>query len=150
MKNQAGNILFYLSLILITLTASIGIAMNKKLPLCPNSPNCVSSQANTSDATHFIAPFKMVAEPEQIWAALKQALTSQSRTIIVREDNDSLEAKATSLIFRFVDDIQIILDKEQHLIQIRSASRVGYGDFGVNRKRLEQLRTQLQQAKLIE
>ena len=125
------------------------LADSKKLPLCPNSPNCVSSQAPTNDS-HFIAPFKIIADTEQVWAGLKQALLSQPRTIITQETADTVDAKATSLIFRFVDDVKIILDSENKLIHIRSASRVGYGDFGVNRKRVEQLRTQLQQQKLIE
>lgn len=125
------------------------LAETKKLPLCPNSPNCVSSQAPTNDS-HFIAPFKIITYTEKVWAALKQALLSQPRTIITQETADTLDAEATSLIFRFVDDVKIILDSENKLIQIRSASRVGYGDFGVNRKRVEQLRAQLQKTKLIE
>lgn len=125
------------------------LAETKKLPRCPNSPNCVSSQAPSSDS-HFIAPLKIIADTAKVWAALKQALLSQPRTVITQETADTLDAEATSLIFRFVDDIKIILDSENNLIQIRSASRVGYGDFGVNRNRVEQLRAQLQQDKLIE
>jgi uncharacterized protein (DUF1499 family) len=124
-------------------------ADNKKLPLCPSSPNCVSSQAATNDS-HFIAPFKMIADTEKVWAGLKQALLNQPRTVITQETADSLDAEATSLIFRFVDDVKVILDAENKLIHIRSASRVGYGDFGVNRKRVDQLRAELQQQKLIE
>lgn len=130
-------------------SATPGRADNKKLPLCPNSPNCVSSQAAKNDS-HFIAPFKLIADTKQVWAALKQALLSQPRVVITQEAAESLDAEATSLIFRFVDDVKIILDSDNQLIHIRSASRVGYSDFGVNRKRVEQLRTQLQQARLIE
>ena len=118
------------------------------LPLCPNSPNCVSSQA--ADAGHYIAPFKITGNIKEAWAALKQTLNKQSRTVIVHETEDALHAEATSLVLRFVDDINAILDADAGLIHIRSASRVGYGDFGVNRKRVEALRLQLQKARVIE
>jgi uncharacterized protein (DUF1499 family) len=123
-------------------------ASEKQLPPCPNSPNCVSSQA--TDTGHFIAPFKIVGNVEAAWAALKNALISQSRTVITNETGDTLHAQATSLVFRFVDDIDTILDADARLIHIRSASRTGHGDFGVNRKRVEMLRAQLQQAHVIE
>jgi uncharacterized protein (DUF1499 family) len=137
-----------IGLIMIASSTS-SLAEAKKLPLCPNSPNCVSSQAAMDDS-HFIAPFKIMADTQQTWASLKQALLSQPRTVITQETTEVLDAEATSLIFRFVDDVKVILDAENKLIHIRSASRVGYGDFGVNRNRVEQLRAALQQARLIE
>jgi uncharacterized protein (DUF1499 family) len=123
-------------------------ASEKKLAPCPGSPNCVSSQA--ADESHFIAPFKITGRVEDAWAALKNALVSQSRTVIIHETGDMLHAEATSPVFRFVDDIDAILDADANIIHIRSASRVGYGDFGVNRRRVETLRSQLQQAHVIE
>jgi uncharacterized protein (DUF1499 family) len=81
---------------------------------------------------------------------LKNALLSQSRTVITNETSNTLHAQATSLVFRFVDDIDLIWDADAKVIHIRSASRTGYGDFGVNRKRVEMLRMQLQQAHVIE
>ena len=134
-------------IIVMTLTTATQ-ASEKQLPPCPSSPNCVSSQA--TDDGHFIAPFKITGNVEEAWAALKNALLSQSRTVITNETGDTLHAQATSLVFRFVDDIDAILDAEAGLIHIRSASRIGYGDFGVNRKRVEMLRAQLQQAHVIE
>jgi len=136
---------FYL--IVMTLS-TVSQAAEKQLPACPSSPNCVSSQATDTD--HFIAPFKIAGNVGEAWIALKKALTNQSRTVITSETGDTLHAEATSLVFRFVDDIDVILDAEAKLIQIRSASRTGYGDFGVNRKRVEKLRSQLQQEHVIE
>lgn len=118
------------------------------LPLCPSSPNCVSSQAADSD--HFIAPFKIKSNPEDAFTALKNALTEQGRTVITEESENTLHAEATSLIFRFVDDVDAILDADAGLIHIRSASRVGYSDLGVNRRRMERLRSALRQAGVIE
>lgn len=138
---------FIVYLIVMTLSTA-SHASEKKLPVCPNSPNCVSSQA--ADTGHFIAPFKIIGNVEDAWAALKNALVSQSRTVITSEAPGTLHAEATSLVFRFVDDVEAILDADAKLIHIRSASRIGYGDFGVNRKRVEALRSQLQQQHVIE
>ncbi len=134
-------------IIVMTLSAATQ-ASEKQLPPCPNSPNCVSSQA--ADDGHFIAPFKITGNVESAWAALKNALISQSRTVITDQTGVTLHAQTTSLVFRFVDDIDAILDADAKLIHIRSASRTGHGDFGVNRKRVEMLRAQLQQAHVIE
>jgi uncharacterized protein (DUF1499 family) len=139
------KILFY---ILVMTLSTATPAAEKKLAACPNSPNCVSSQA--ADDGHFIAPFKITGKVEEAWAALKNALLSQSRTVITHETGDTLHAEVTSPVFRFVDDIDAILDADAGLIHIRSASRIGYGDFGVNRRRVEKLRSQLQQAHMIE
>ena len=140
-----SKIIFYI--IVMTLSTATQAA-EKKLAPCPGSPNCVSSQA--TDQGHFIAPFKITGNIEQAWTALKNALISQNRTVIIGETDGMLHAQATSLVFRFVDDIDAILDADARLIHIRSASRVGYGDFGVNRKRVEMLRAQLQRAQVIE
>jgi uncharacterized protein (DUF1499 family) len=135
---------FFLGLIIMTLSNPTEA---KTLPPCPKSPNCVSSQAT---GEHFIPPFKIKGKPEAAFAALKNALTGQSRTVITEASGDTVHAEATSLIFRFVDDVEAILDADAGLIHIRSASRVGYSDFGVNRRRVERLRTTLQQAGVIE
>ncbi|MDP2098115.1 MAG: DUF1499 domain-containing protein [Methylobacter sp.] len=140
--------IFYIAVMTLNTATQAKTATENRLPSCPGSPNCVSSQT-TSDG-HFIAPFKITGHSEDAWIALKKALLSQSRTVITQETENALHAEATSLVFRFVDDIDVILDKEAGVIHIRSASRTGYGDFGVNRRRVEMLRAQLQQAHVIE
>ncbi|WP_326501078.1 DUF1499 domain-containing protein [Methylomicrobium sp. Wu6] len=143
------KLLFSVGLIIMTLSMPTEAkAAAITLPLCPNRPNCVSSQAADND--HFIAPFKIKGRPEDAFAALKKALSEQSRTVITEAGDTALHAEATSLIFRFVDDVHAILDADAGVIQIRSASRVGYSDLGVNRRRVEALRTTLQQAGAIE
>jgi uncharacterized protein (DUF1499 family) len=140
--------IFYLIVMTLNSVTQAAPASERTLPVCPDSPNCVSSQAK--DADHYIAPFKIIGNVNEAWSALKNALLSQSRTVITSDTGDTLHAKATSLVFRFVDDIDVMLDADTRLINIRSASRIGYGDFGVNRKRVEMLRSQLQQAHVIE
>lgn len=122
-------------------------ASRKSLAACPESPNCVSSQAQ--DAGHFIAPFNIIGDTDKAWAALRNAMLGKGRMVITQETPNTIDAEATSLIFRFVDDITAILDADAQIIHIRSASRKGYSDFGVNRKRIEALRSQLQAAKVI-
>ena len=140
--------LIFISFMTFSTASQANSSSEKKLPLCRDSPNCVSSQAE--DAKHFIEPFKISGSPEEAWQALKKALSSQSRVVITHETDDTLHAEATSLVFHFIDDINVILDADTNIIHIRSASRTGHSDFGVNRKRIEALRLQLQKAHMID
>lgn len=115
--------------------------VNGVLQDCPQSPNCVSTQAQ--DDTHRIAPLVVDGPPEDAMARLKQALASMPRIRIVQEDALYLRAEATSLLFRFVDDMEFIVEDSSGVIHARSASRVGYSDMGANRKRIEQIRKAL-------
>jgi uncharacterized protein (DUF1499 family) len=71
---------------------------------------------------------------------LLAVLRHHPRTRIVREEPDYLKAECRSRIFRFVDDVEFVLDDATKEIHFRSASRVGRGDFGVNRKRMKEIR----------
>lgn len=121
---------------------------DNKLPLCPNSPNCVSSQAKDQD--HFVAPFQLAVPDNEAWTALKTALQSLPRIKITRETEHYLHLEATSLIFRFIDDVEFILLPEQQRIDVRSASRTGHSDLGVNRKRVELIRNKLQRTGILQ
>ncbi len=111
-----------------------------KLPPCPNSPNCVSSQAPQSNS-HYISPFKIRLPYEVAWAGIKNIIQNQPRMVIIRETNEFIDVEVTSLIFRFIDDVKIVYENPTGIIHIRSASRIGHGDLGVNRRRVEKLRT---------
>ena len=113
---------------------------SRPLPACPDKPNCVSSQAAAGDAQHFIEPLRFSGEAQAAWAGLRRALGAMPRTKVVEDSGDYLHAEATSLVFRFVDDLECALDRANGVIHVRSASRVGHGDMGVNRKRVERLR----------
>ena len=142
------KIIIYIIFMALSTANQANSTSEKTLPPCRDSPNCVSSQAE--DAKHFIEPFKISGSPQEAWKSLKEALNSQSRMVITHETADTLHAEATSLVFQFVDDINVVLDTNTNLIHIRSASRVGHSDFGVNRKRIEGLRLQLQKAHVID
>jgi uncharacterized protein (DUF1499 family) len=111
----------------------------KQLPSCPSSPNCVSTQAQ--DEGHAIAPFRYRKSRAEAKEALKEVIRSLPRTKLVEEDESYLHYEFTSLLLRFVDDVEFLFDDETKTIHFRSASRTGYGDMGVNRKRMEQVRT---------
>lgn len=142
------NFKTFFTIIFMMFGTTASHAVDKTLAPCPTSPNCVSSLA--IDQAHFIAPFKIIGAINDASLALKNALLSQERTVITEETENTLHAEATSLVFRFVDDVDVLLDSEARLFHIRSASRIGYGDFGVNRKRVEKLRVQLKAAGVIE
>ena len=141
------KILFYIIFMTLSTVNQANSNAEKNLPICRDTPNCVSSQAQ--DDKHFIEPFKINGNPDIAWTALKAAINNQSRMVITHETAATLHAEATSLMFKFVDDIDVILDAKNKLIHIRSASRVGHSDFGVNRKRIEALRVQLQKEQLV-
>ena len=111
----------------------------KQLAPCPSSPNCVSTQAQ--DEGHAIAPFRYLKSRAEAKEALKEVIRSLPRTKLVEEDESYLHYEFTSLLLRFVDDVEFLFDDETKTIHFRSASRTGYGDMGVNRKRMGQVRT---------
>ncbi|WP_422551673.1 DUF1499 domain-containing protein [Methylovulum miyakonense] len=143
-------IFFSVIMTMMNSTPTLASAIDKRLPLCASSPNCVSSQAEIHDKQHYILPFEIKGNPLQAWAALRKVIIKQPRMVITHETHATLHAEATSLVFRFVDDINVIMDADAELIHIRSASRVGHSDFGVNRKRIETLRTELRKLGVID
>jgi len=110
-----------------------------RLKQCPDSSNCVNSEFE-SDPAHYIEPLVIAGgDAAQFLPRLKTIIREMGGSIQV-ERADYLAATFTSSIFRFVDDLEIRIDAGQKMIHLRSASRVGRGDGGVNRKRLEQLK----------
>ena len=77
-------------------------------------------------------------------AHLNQIVSSLPRTRVVEESNCYLRAEVSSRVFGFVDDIEFYVDEPSALIHVRSASRIGYSDFGVNRARVETIRSRFQ------
>jgi uncharacterized protein (DUF1499 family) len=105
---------------------------NGRLARCKRSPNCVSSQADPADAEHYIAPLKGSL------ADVRKAVEALPRTRIISAHATYLYAEFRSKLLGYVDDVEFFFDG--HAVQVRSASRLGRRDFGVNRKRVEELR----------
>jgi uncharacterized protein (DUF1499 family) len=137
----AAGMLVLLGLAVPIMTEAPRNGSSNSLQPCPSSPNCVSSLA--SDETHRIEPFRFSGSAEEAWKSLGLVLRDLPRITIVEESGGYLHAEARSRIFRFVDDVDFMLDYEESVIQVRSASRVGHSDLGVNRRRVEQIRSVL-------
>ena len=115
----------------------LGVTAGRFMP-CPDTPNCVNSQSDSPQ--HTIPPIPFQGPPADASEKIRRALLKQPRTQIVSDDNNYIHAESRSALLRFVDDIEIYIDAEQHVIHIRSASRVGRSDLGVNRQRVESIR----------
>jgi len=115
-------------------------AESGRLADCPSTPNCVSSQ--TDSEQHAIVPIS-VDDVDMALALLKQVLSSEHRCRVIEESEDYLRVEFTTALFRFVDDGEFLLDREAQVIHVRSASRAGASDLGLNRKRIEQIRNRL-------
>ena len=109
-----------------------------RLAPCPDSPNCVSTLSDSEN--HAIAPFRYNKTMAEAKAVLKQIIGEMSRTELVQEEEGYLHYEVRSFLFRFVDDVELLFDEDTKTIHFRSASRVGYSDFGVNRNRMEEVR----------
>ena len=105
---------------------------------CPSSPNCVSSLAERDDQR--VAALAFAGDPAAQIPRLRALIEGLPRTRVVDSDTVSLHAEFTSLLLRFVDDVDFQLDAAAHVIDVRSASRTGYSDLGVNRRRIEEIR----------
>lgn len=114
-------------------------AIVTELPGCPSSPNCVVSQGHDADEAHYIEPLKLGADPVAEWLALREVVQSLGGEL-KRSDERYLHFEFRSRIFGFVDDVECLLNEDARQVEIRSASRVGHSDLGVNRKRVEKIR----------
>lgn len=121
---------------------NLGVVDGKLAP-CPDSPNCVSSQAD--DPSQKMEAISYTTNSAAAMQALKASLQELPRTKVVTETENYLHAESRSLIFRFVDDIEFYIDEADQLIHFRSASRVGRSDLGVNRQRMERIKKLFQQ-----
>jgi len=114
---------------------------------CPDRPNCVSSEAQ--DSRHAIAPFRIKGDITVNWDAVRDVVSSLPRTKVVKATDRYLHAECKSRFFGFIDDLELQLNPDTGNIAIRSASRAGYFDLGVNRRRVETLRRRLTQDRII-
>ena len=109
---------------------------NGELAPCPDSPNCVSSFSNTAE--HKVLP--LTANLEQV----RSVVADLSEAKVVQSDTDYLRLEFTSSVFRFVDDVEFLHLESDGVTHVRSASRLGHSDLGVNRERVERIRQLLE------
>jgi len=124
----------------------LGINNGNLMP-CPKTPNCVNSQA--ADESHYIQPILIKGTQQEAFGLLLRILESEKRTEILIVEKNYIRVEFTSALFRFIDDVEFFFPEKQTegtLIHVRSASRVGYSDFGTNRKRIEQIRNKFKES----
>jgi uncharacterized protein (DUF1499 family) len=114
--------------------SNLGVVDGRLAP-CPDSPNCVSTFAQ--DAAHRMEPIPHTGPAQDAMAQIKAIVASRPRTKIVTENDTYLHVEFTSALFRFVDDVEFLIDETKGKIHFRSASRAGYGDLGANRRRMQ-------------
>jgi uncharacterized protein (DUF1499 family) len=114
---------------------NLGVKNGRFAP-CRPTPNCVSSQADPADKEHYIAPIAFSGTMPE----LRRAVESMTRATVISEEGNYLYAEYKSALLGYVDDVELLLDESARLVHVRSASRLGRSDFGVNRKRIEELR----------
>ena len=119
---------------------NLGVKEGRLAP-CPSSPNCVCSDDGGSRCG--IAAIELVISPKQAWPIVVEVVYEMDRTTVIRDDEGYLHAEVASAIFGYVDDLELQLRAKQHEIAVRSASRMGWSDMGVNRRRVESIRKKL-------
>jgi len=118
--------------------SDLGVKEGRLAP-CPASPNCVSSQSREKE--HAIEPILFTGEVAKAHEELERVIFGMKRSVIIAETDNYIHAEFTSALFRFVDDVEFWFDEKGSQIHVRSASRLGYSDLGVNRKRVESIRS---------
>ena len=127
-----------------SLTGDAGLERGA-LKACPPAPHCVSSLA--TDARHRVEAFTL-SDPAAGWPRLAEVVAAQERTTVVARDDRYLRAEVKSPWGVYTDDLELLLGADGR-VDVRSTSRIGYYDFGVNRERVEALRAALLSAGVI-
>ena len=116
----------------------VGVVDGNLTP-CGSRPNCVSSEG---PKTHLVQPLPYLGSHS--FSLILEHLNKHYKTEVLEQNSNYLHVVISTNTFRFKDDLEFLLKPEQGLIEMRSASRLGYSDLGVNRKRLEKLRLYLE------
>jgi uncharacterized protein (DUF1499 family) len=121
--------------------AEKGTGGNGILAPCPSSPNCVSSL--DPKPARRVAPILFTGDSASGWSRLHKVIAEMKGARIAKKESGYLHAEFRSASFGFVDDVEFRMDEAAGRIDVRSASRTGYYDFGVNRRRVEAIRAQI-------
>lgn len=112
---------------------------------CPDTPNCVSTQAPADDSEHAIAPLTFTDSATAAHERLLAVIDEMPRTTMITDEavegGRYVHVEFRSFIFRFVDDVEFFINEANGTIEFRSAARLGRSDLGVNRQRMEEIRT---------
>jgi uncharacterized protein (DUF1499 family) len=115
-----------------------------RLATCGRRLNCVSSQADPADAQRYVAPIPFKGDAQAALSAARKAVERMRRATVIRQEGNYLHAEFRSRLMGFVDDVELMFDERSGVLHVRSASRLGRRDYGVNRARVEALRARLE------
>lgn len=123
---------------------NIGVINGQLMPPS-NTPNSVSSQAklypdHPQREYAQISPLEFSGDADQAMKKLSSILMGLERTVVVKSDPEYIYVQSTTKILKFTDDVEFLLDRTNMVIHVRSASRIGRKDLGVNRARIEMIR----------
>lgn len=136
---MVGFLILFFVLGLVSRWGEAAGLVEGRLSKCPDKPNCLCSE-HKSDIDHYIEPITVSLDNgDAVLPVLKSSIREMGGSMQT-ESGNYLAATFTSSLFRFVDDLELRIDPDAGLIHVRSASRVGHGDMGINRKRVELLR----------
>ena len=102
---------------------------------CPLAPNCVSTYA--TDSVHDIAPVALNVDVVTARGLVQDVIEAMPQASIVARDDDYWHVADRVAVMGFIDDLEIYIDPETQILHLRSESRIGYDDLGVNRRRAE-------------
>lgn len=128
--------------------ADLGVREGRLRP-CPATPNCVSSDAPRDDA-HHVAPLALAQPAEEAWPAVRAAAAELPGARVASAQERYLHVECESRWLGFVDDLELHLRPDAGQVAVRSASRLGKSDLGVNRRRVETLRARLRARGVVE
>ena len=136
---SSGRLSLYFCILLSATNAEAGpVDRPDRFSSCPDSPNCVSSQS--TDKARFIEPLHYAGSLADARQKLIDILENTKRVRLLKVETDYIHAEFRSIIFHFIDDVELYFPPDQSIIHVKSASRKGYFDFGANRRRVERLR----------
>ena len=150
MKKRPKRILISVAIVIVLIVGAFAMmsifsrkptnlgVVDGRLADCPSSPNCVATQAG--DADHRMEPIPFTGSSDEAMQRIKDLIAEMPRTKLVTVEDSYLHAEFRSALFRFVDDVEFLIDPEEQIVHFRSASRVGHSDLGVNRRRMEWIR----------
>lgn len=113
--------------------------VNGTLSPCGSKPNCVCSQGSPAERTVAALPIGN-ASPVEAFERARDSVESLPRVTLITAESGYARYECCTQLFRFADDVELLLDEAAGVIHVRSSSRVGYSDMGVNRKRVEEIR----------
>ena len=117
--------------------SNLGVRDGRLAP-CPETPNCVSTQAD--DQLHWIAPLDVPDDVDDPLGLIAEIVRSLPGATVMESGPEYLRSEFRSSLFRFCDDVEFLIETGGRRIHFRSASRVGRSDLGVNRARMEDIR----------